>query len=74
MSRCTKVVDVSYVIDCCVVDEHRERIEKYLDLATELQVLWNTKVEIVPLIFGVLGVLHGNTVRNFELLQLNEDN
>jgi len=45
-----------------------------LDLATELQVLWNTKVEIFPLVFGALGALPEKTVRNFELLPLTEVN
>ena len=51
-----------------------KKIEKYLDLAIELQSLWNTRVEIVPLVFGALGSLHEKTVLNFELLQLTEIN
>jgi len=38
------------------------------------QVLWNTKVEIFPLVFGALGALPGKSVRNLELLQLFEVN
>ena len=44
----------------------------YLDLMIELQSLWNTKIKIVPLVFGALGSLHKKTVLNFELLQLTE--
>ena len=61
-------------MDRHVVDKHGEKIEKYLDLAIELQSLWNTRVEIVPLVFGALGSLHEKTVLNFELLQLTEIN
>ena len=52
-------------MDRHVVDKHGEKIEKYLDLAIELQSLWNTRVEIVPLVFGALGSLHEKTVLNF---------
>ena len=41
-----------------MIDKHKEKIEKYLDLAIELQVLWNSNVEVVPLVFGALGALH----------------
>jgi len=54
-------------MDRHVVDKFREKCDKYLDLAIELQKLWNTRTEIVPLIFGALG-----TVNSFELFQLKD--
>ena len=72
MARCTKIIDIACVMDCHVIDKHKEKIEKYLDLAIELQVLWNSNVEVVPLVFGALGALHEKTVKIFELLQLTE--
>ena len=74
VARRTKIIDIACVMDRHVVDKHREKIEKYLDLTIELQSLWNTRVEIVPLVFGALGSLHEKTVLNFELLQLTEIN
>ena len=59
-------------MDRHVIDKHKEKIEKYLDLAIELQVLWNSNVEVVPLVFGALGTLHEKIVKKFELLQLTE--
>ena len=61
-------------MDRHVVDKHGEKIEKHLVLVIELQSLWNTRVEIVPLVFGALGSLHEKTVLNFGLLQLTEIN
>ena len=61
-------------MDRHVVEKYGEKNEKYLDLAIELQSLWNTSVEIVPLVFGALDSLHEKTVLNFELLQLTEIN
>ena len=61
-------------MDCHVVEKHGEKTEKYLDLAIVLQSLWNTRVEIVPLVFGALGSLHEKTALNFMLLQLTEIN
>jgi len=74
MTRCTTVIDVACVMDRHVIVKHQEKIDKYLDLAIELQVLWNTKVVILPLVFGALGALPEKTVRNFEFLQLLEVN
>ena len=74
MARRTKIIDIACVMDHHVVDKHGEKIEKYLDLAIELQSLWNTRGEIVPLVFCALGSLHEKTVLNFELLQLTEIN
>ena len=71
MARRTKIIDIACVMDRHVVDKHGEKIEKYLDLAIELQSLWNTRVEIVTLVFGSLDSLHEKTV---ELLQLTEIN
>jgi len=53
-----------------MIAKHQEKIDKYFDLAIELQILWNTKVLILPLVFGALGALPEKIVRNFELLQL----
>ena len=69
--QCTKLIDVACVMDRHVVEKHREKIEKYLVLAVELQTLWNTRIEIVPLVFGALGSIPEQTIKNFELLQLN---
>ena len=74
MARRTKIIDMICVMDCHVVDKHGEKIEKYLDLAIELQSLWNTRVEIVPFVYGALGSLHEKIVLNFKLLQLTEIN
>ena len=72
IARCTKIIDIACVMDRHVIDKHKEKIEKYLDLTIELQVLWNSNVEVVPLVFGALGTLHEKIVKNFKLLQLTE--
>ena len=54
---------------CCQVDfavpaDHRvkikegEKIDKYLDLARELEKLWNMKVMLISIVVGVLGTVH----------------
>ena len=43
--QCTKLIDVAYVMDRHVVEKHREKIEKYLVLAVELQ----TRAEVIML-------------------------
>ena len=51
---------INYCMIACAMDRNvdckeTEKIEKYLDLSVELQSLWNTKVLVVPLVFGALG-------------------
>ena len=48
----TKLIDIACMMDCYVVGKNREKIEKYLVLAVELQTLWNTQIEIVLLVSG----------------------
>ena len=67
-------IDVACVMDRHVIDKHREKAEKYLDLAIELQSLWNSKIEVVPLVFGVLDTIHESTIKSFQLLGLIDIN
>ena len=56
-SRKTYLIDITFVMDRNVITKEKEKVDKYLSLMIELQSLWNTTVEIVPLIFGALGSL-----------------
>ena len=62
-TRCTMLIDVACVMNRHVIDKHREKAEIYLDLAIELQSLWNSKIEVVPLVFGALGTIHESTIK-----------
>ena len=73
-TRCTKLIDVACVMDRHVIDKHGEKAEKYLDLAIELQSLWNSKIEVVPLVFGALGTIHASTIKSFQHLGLIDIN
>ena len=37
--------------------KEREKREKYQDLAREIQMLWNKKVSIIPIVIGALGTV-----------------
>ena len=50
-------VDVSIPMDHRVVDKENEKIEKYLDLATEVKRDHHVKVEIIPIVIGALGTI-----------------
>ena len=51
-------------------EKHQEKIDKYVYLSVELQALWNTRTEVVPLVFGALGSIPERTKNNFKLLKL----
>ena len=67
VTRCTTIIDVACAMDCHLVAKHQEKIDKHLDLAIELQVLWNMMVVIFPLVFGALGTLP-EKINLFEIL------
>ena len=40
-----------------IEEKEEDKIEKYKDLARELQKKWNVKVKIIPLVAGSLGAI-----------------
>ena len=53
--RICKIVDFAVPADHRINLMEREKKDKYLDLAGELEKLWNMKVKIVPI--GALGTI-----------------
>jgi len=70
----TYLIDIACVMDTNVMMKEKEKANKYLSLMIELQSLWNTTVQIVPLIFGALGSLSDNIFNNLSLLQIIDIN
>ena len=50
-----QILDFAIPYNTRVDDKEVEKIEKYLDLARELQKVWNMKLAVVPLVVGPLG-------------------
>ena len=53
---CT-IIDFAVSYDSRIELKEKEKIDKYQDLAIELKRLWNTKVTVVPIVFGSLGAI-----------------
>ena len=45
---------------------------KYQDLKIELQRLWNTSVEIIPIVVGALGAISSNLQKYLQKLNIND--
>ena len=43
--------------DARVEDKEKEKVEKYQDLARELRRLWETSVNVIPVVVGALGAV-----------------
>ena len=56
----TIMIDVAIPDDRNVISKEREKIEKYEDLRLEVQKLWNTKCEVIPIVVGSLGACSPN--------------
>ena len=68
--RKTILIDVACPMDHNVQSKEKEKIEHYLELKFELERLWKTKTEIVPIVIGALGTVTGNLQRNLKHLNL----
>jgi len=54
----TYLIDTACVMNRNVIDKEKEKIDKYLNLMIELQHLWDTAIDIVPIVFGAFGSLY----------------
>ena len=59
-NRHTTIIDVSCPADRNIKNKETHKIEKYQDLKIELQRLWNTRIDIVPIVIGALGAITSN--------------
>ena len=47
----------SLILQLLEIEKEKEKIEKYQDLRTELQKIWNVRVKIIQLVVGSLGAI-----------------
>ena len=66
------MIDIACPCDRNVNDKETEKVEKYQDLKIELQRLWNTSVEIVPIVVGALGAISSNLQKYLQKLNIND--
>ena len=59
--RTCKIVDFAVPADHTIKLKESEKKDKYLDLAQELQILWNMKVTIIPIEIGAFGTVTKET-------------
>ena len=51
-----QIIDFSVPGESRIEEKEQEKIEKYQDQRRELQI-WNVRVEIIPLVVGLLGAI-----------------
>ena len=51
------VIDIAVPGDGRVEEKEKEKGEKYQELAREIQRLWNTSVNVIPVVVGALGAV-----------------
>ena len=66
------MIEIACPCDRNVNDKETEKVEKYQDLKIELQRLWNTSVEIVPIVVGVLGAISSNLQKYLQKLNITD--
>jgi hypothetical protein len=50
-------IDATISGDRNVIKEKAEKILKYKDLTTEIQRMWNVKINVIPVIIGATGTI-----------------
>ena len=55
--RSCKIIDFAVTGDSRIEEKRKDKIEKYQDLARELEKIWNIIVKIIPLVVGSLGAI-----------------
>ena len=70
--RKTTLIDIACPCDRNVNDKEMENVEKCQDLKIELQRLWNTSVEVVPIVVGALGAISNNLQKYPQKLNLTD--
>ena len=66
----TLLIDVACPMDHNIKKKEKEKVDNYQELKFELQRIWNTKIEIVPIVIGALGAVTGNLKTNLEKIGL----
>ena len=56
----TLFIDVACPMDQNIQKKEKEKIEKYQDLKFEIERIWKTKVNVVPIVVGALGAISDN--------------
>ena len=70
--RICKIVDFAVPADYRIKLKESEKKDKYLEIARELEKLWNMKVKIVPIVIGALGTITKGLLKGLEDLQVGE--
>ena len=52
-----EIIDFAVPGDSRIEEKEKDKKEKYQDLGSELQKIWNVKVNIIPLVVGSLGAI-----------------
>ena len=65
-----KIIDFAVPGDSRIEEKETEKIEKYQDLRSESQKVWNVKMKIIPLVVGSLGAISkqfGNRLKESDI-------
>ena len=68
--RICKIVNFAVLADHRIKLKECEKKDKYLDLASELKKLWNTRVTIVPIVIGAFGTVTKGLLKGLENLEV----
>ena len=65
-----KVVDFALSANHRIKLKESEKKDKFLDLARELQKLWNMKVTIIPIVIGAYGTVTKGLLKGLQYLEI----
>ena len=65
------VIDIAVPEDTAVKAKEEEKLEKYQDLAREIQKMWSVRTQVLPVVIGALGTVPKRLESNLKRIGTN---
>ena len=66
-----QVIDIAVPEDTAVKAKEEEKLEKYQDLAREIQKMWSVRTQVLPVVIGALGTVPKRLESNLKRIGTN---
>ena len=69
--KCQVIDMIAFPEDTAVKSKEEEKLEKYQNLAREIQNLWSVRTQVLPVVIGALGTVPKRLERNLKRIGTN---
>jgi len=62
------LIDIAVPADARVEEKEQEKMDRYQDVASELNSLWKLETKVIPIVVGALGLVQKGLEKNLKKL------